>query len=241
MEVTNRPIDAVKVVLLDESTDVPRSADFHMLFHDADPTTWSGRVAEELQEFGIRSGSWFVRTEHSTSDVFPYNPVIRFHLTPAVGPASGPAAGAEESLGRAEQAWKNVVVTSPYEGVTKRMLPVFYAKETLSALAVAGKAGPVLVLAASQAGAEEVRVFLERLAIPADRYQIWRVDGEDQLSAALARAEQQFSGRFHVYLVNPARADWLKELLAGLEEQGNLPVGDLGPAVQAAQEYFQFV
>lgn len=105
---------------------------------------------------------------------------------------------------------------------------------------IAAKAGPVLILVGSQAGLEEVGALMGRLSIPSDGYQI-RVIGEEGVPGELARAKQEFSGQFHLYPVNPQRSDWLAQLLAGLEEQGQLPVGDLGLAIQATQDYFQFV
>lgn len=160
-------------------------------------------------------------------------------LLPA--PLADLSAGLEEKLGWAEQAWEGVAVTPAYDGVTKQILPVFFERGTFSALPIAAKAGSVLILVASQSGLEEVRTLLGRLAIPLDHYQIRMVDGEGQILDALVRAEQEFSGTYHVYPVDPRRPDWFRQLMAGLEEQGNLPVGDLEPAIQAAQDYFQFV
>lgn len=151
------------------------------------------------------------------------------------------AAGLEERLGRVAQAWEGVAVTPSYDGVTKRMLPVFYDQRTLPALPIAAKAGPVLVFVTSQVGLEEVRFLLQRLAVPPAHYQIRMMQNAREIPRAFARAEQELSGQFHLYPVNPQRPDWLEQLLAGLEEQGHLPVGDLGPAMDAARDYFQFV
>lgn len=57
----------------------------------------------------------------------------------------------------------------------------------------------------------------------------------------LYEVRQELSDRFEIYDVDPEQPDWLDRLLKVLEEQGQLPVGDLEPAVQAAQDYFQFV
>jgi hypothetical protein len=151
------------------------------------------------------------------------------------------AAGTEEKLRKAEETWRDVVTTPAYEGVRRGVLPVFYAQETWGAIPLAAKAGPILILAASSAERAAVVDLMIRLSIPASYYEIRMISGKEQVPAVLAQARRELSKRFEVYPVNPEQPGWLEELLSVLEEQGQLPVGDLGPAIEAAQDYFQFV
>jgi len=146
------------------------------------------------------------------------------------------AAGLEEKLlNEAVEVWADVKVTPAYH-LTKGTLPVFL-EGTYHAIPVAAKSGrPFLVFTASQAGLEQVQKLLNAMGVKPEQYQIWVVEN---VLVGLGRAQQEFSSRFHLYPVNPQRPHWLQELLAGLEEQGAIPVGDLEPALQATERYFR--
>jgi len=158
-----------------------------------------------------------------------------------VVPLPGTYRSTAQQLEKTVQAWGGVGITPSYEGIRKGILPVFYAEETLGALPLAAKAGPVLILVASSAEVQAVESLMARLSIPADRYGFRMVSKKEAIPEALSRVKQELSERFEIYPVNPERPTWLEDLLRVLEEQGQLPVGEMEPAIQAAQDYFQFV
>ncbi|MBI3333361.1 MAG: hypothetical protein HYZ93_04645 [Candidatus Omnitrophica bacterium] len=165
---------------------------------------------------------------------------------PVVRPPSAEAAGLEEVAQIARQgaagAWEKVTVTPPTRGVMKRLLPVFYARETFHAIPLVAKSGsPFLVIAGSQVEEDGVRALLGDLKISKDQYLIQRYDLEGlDRSAALAKALQEFA-HYRTYAVDPNRPAWLQDLLASLQEEGIMPIGDTAPALQATERYFQIL
>ena len=58
------------------------------------------------------------------------------------------------------------------------------------------------------------------------------------LESAIAKAQQEFA-HYDTYPVNPKRSSWLQDLLNRLQKEGIIPVGDISPALQATERYFQ--
>jgi len=140
---------------------------------------------------------------------------------------------------KAVEVWKDISVTPAYEGIRIRLLPVFYSTETFQGIPLVAKGrSPFLVIASSQAEEDAVLSLLDGLDIGRRQYRIWRRDLREQdLLGALAAVRKEFAD-YAPYPVDP-REDWLKNLLAILQEEGMIPVGDLGPALQATERYFQ--
>ncbi len=151
------------------------------------------------------------------------------------------ADGVEVQAARQEavKAWKDISATPVYEGIRIRLLPVFYSAETFQAIPLVAKAGsPFLVITSSQAEEDAVRSLLDGLRIGGEQYQIWRLDLREQnLPEALAAVRKEFA-HYATYPVDPKKG-WLKDLLAILQEEGVIPVDDLGPALQATERYFR--
>jgi hypothetical protein len=125
--------------------------------------------------------------------------------------------------------------------LTKRILPIFYEEETFHAIPFVAKAGNrFLVVVDSQDGWKEIQTLLDHLGVDAGQYRIWRREPGTDPVGILSEADQEFSSGSHPYPVDPRRPRWLEELLAGLEEEGILPVGNLAPALQAVQDYLTF-
>lgn len=188
-------------------------------------------------EKGLYLGNQFVPAEVLSE--FTLLPGDSYALTLEQAPT--PDAGAEEFLEKAEEAWSGISMMKPYLDVKKPLLPVFHAEETLGALPLAAKAGPVVVLAASDKETEAVETLMARLSIPADQYKIRMVPAGQDVKQVLAEVREEMSHAFKVHDVDPNQLDWLSRLLKALDAQGQRPVGDLDPAIQAAQDYFTFV
>ncbi len=135
--------------------------------------------------------------------------------------------------------WGKVQTTPAYDSVRK-FLPIFSRPSTFQAIPLVARAGlPFVVLAATELEEQAVQALLDASGVPRQQYVLRRVESREQ---GLERAMSEFSARYATYPVNPDRPNWLQELLAGLEEIGVIPVGDLEPALQRTQEYFaQFV
>jgi hypothetical protein len=144
--------------------------------------------------------------------------------------------GLEEAVG----AWRGILTTPAYSDVGRKPLPIFRFPETFQAIPLVAKAGlPFLVLAASESDGDGVQALLDGLGVSPEQYRIRRVGLEEvDLNSALAQAQQEFS-HYKTYLVDPNQPHWLQDLLAGLEEEGVLPIGDLAPALQATDRYFK--
>jgi hypothetical protein len=134
--------------------------------------------------------------------------------------------------------WAQVVVTPAYTGIEEASTFVFFPGTHQAAPLVAKAELPFVVFTDSQAGLEEVKTLLRNLSISPAQYQVWNLEGRDPWATFQALEIENPSTRFHPVAIRP---HWLKELLAGLEEMGVLPVmeGDLDRAVGATQRYFQ--
>lgn len=191
-----------------------------------------------LERWSIRTGfnySRLVGDDTTKGDLTSFLQRLSFQSHPE-------AAGLEEStLQKVAQVWKDVVATPRYAGVTGGILPVLNGKGTFSGIPFVARLArqPLIALVDSQAGLEQVQILMESLSIDPNRYRIWRLDQGLSVSEALVRAQQEFPG-FHPYLVED-RPHWLRDLLAGLEEMGILPVPvrEFERAVETTQGYFQ--
>ena len=135
------------------------------------------------------------------------------------------------------EAWRElgVIATPPYADARGEVVPIFDGRPTFSMIPPAALSGlRVVVLAASGLEEEGVRALLEELGVPPERYAIWR---GLTLEEATRRVQDLFLGS-RPLPVTPS-ATWVRDLLAGLEEAGVIPLGDLQPARRATEAYFQ--
>jgi hypothetical protein len=145
---------------------------------------------------------------------------------------AGQGAGLEE----VRRAWEGVAATPAYAGVGKGVMPIFLPGTEGAMPTVAAKTDLHFgVVTETKAGLEEIETLLRRLGVAADRW--WGLVGTPEMAVKVAAAEFPSSS---VYLVDPSRPDWLKELLDFLGEIGILLMGGLEEAIQATEEYFQF-
>ena len=82
---------------------------------------------------------------------------------------------------------------------------------------------------------------MDEIGVGREQYLVWRLDIEGiAVAEALAKAQREFA-HYNTYPVDPNRPAWLQDLLARLEKEGIIPVGELTPALQATERYFQIL
>ena len=155
---------------------------------------------------------------------------------PPPGQGAGPSAGLRTGLEEVVEAAEGISATPVYGGVEKGILPILSPGTHSAVPVLAGmEEVPFVVLVDSRGGLEEVKALAQALSVPPSRYRVW-LRGVNP-ARILERAAGEFPDT-HPYWVD-ARPGWLTNLLAGLEETGILPVGDIAPAIEASRRHLQ--
>lgn len=150
--------------------------------------------------------------------------------------APGTAAGTEEpGLEKVTASWDGVA-TTPAKVVEKRLLPLFYDIGTFHVLPLIVRSKIAFVVVVAPDEEEMVRDLLNAVRAPETQYRLVVSQGKAE---GIVKAQTEYAGNYRVHLVNKARRNWLGELLAGLEADGIIPVGEWEPALQTTERYFQ--
>lgn len=151
---------------------------------------------------------------------------------------TSPAAGLEEAaLAQAVAAWGEIAAT-PARETPKRLFPIFYAPETFRVIPLVAKGGlPFVAIVGSDLEEARVRALLDGLGIHPENYWIRQAGPTGDRAAFLSAIHEEFAAQYEVLPVAPGEA-WLQTLLAGLEDVGVLPLGDLDRALEVTDRYF---